>query len=144
HYWYPKVFGRRMSETLGKIQFYLMTPGFLTMAFGQMGVGLLGMRRRIADYDPTQGFDTAHLVITIAGFVTALSVLVFFFNMVYSARRGKVAVGNIWRSRSPEWQIPSPLPMHNFETPIRVVGEPYDYSVPDSTYIEVAPQPAGD
>lgn len=145
YYWFPKVSGRRLNETLGRLHFWLMTPSFLVMTFGQMWVGMMGMRRRIADYDPAQGFDTAHLIITIAGFLIGLSVLIFFINLIMSLRRGEVAVGNIWQSRSPEWQLlPSPAPMHNYPQPFRVVGEPYDYGLKGSRYVEPLTQPAGD
>jgi len=137
YYWYPKVTGRKLNDVLGKLHFYLLTPSFLVMTFGQMRVGLLGMRRRIADYDPAQGFDTAHLIITIAGFLIALSVLILLINLIYSIRRGEVANGNVWGSRSPEWQIPSPAPAHNYETPFQVVGEPYDYGLPGSRYVDL-------
>ncbi len=90
YYWYPKVTGRKMNDLLGKIHFYLLTPGFLIMSFGQMQIGLLGMRRRIADYDPAQGFETTHLIITIAGFMVAVSVLIFLINLFVSAKRGEV------------------------------------------------------
>lgn len=145
YYWYPKVTGRRMSEVLGKIQFFLLTPGFLITSFGQMQVGLLGMRRRIADYDPAQGFETAHLIITIAGFMVAFSVLIFLINLFVSIKRGQVATDNIWQSRSPEWSVlPSPAPMHNYPQPFHVVGEPYDYGLKGSRYVEIIPQQAGD
>ena len=146
YYWYPKITGRRLNETLGKLHFWLMTPSFWVVTFGMMLIGLRGMRRRIADYDPAQGFDTAHLVITIAAFLIATSVLIFVINMIWSARRGEVAVGNLWRSRSPEWQVPSPMPEHNYDKTFEVVGEPYDYGLPGSTYVNMnpAPAPAGD
>lgn len=145
YYWYPKVTGRKMNELLGKIHFYLLTPGFLIMSFGQMQVGLLGMRRRIADYDPAQGFETTHLIVTIAGFMVALSVLIFLINLFVSARRGQVVTDNVWQSRSPEWTVlPTPAPMHNYPQPIRVIGDPYDYGLKDARYVEVLPQSAGD
>jgi cytochrome c oxidase subunit 1 len=122
-----------------------MTPAFWVMTFGQMRVGLLGMRRRIADYDPAQGFDTSHLVITIAAFLIALSVLIFLINLVRSARRGELAESNVWRSRSPEWQLPSPAPAHNYaHHPFEVVGEPYDYGMPGSTYVSIQTDGASD
>jgi cytochrome c oxidase subunit 1 len=145
YYWFPKMTGRKMDERLGQLHFWIMTPSFWVMTFGQMQVGLLGMRRRIADYDPTQGFDTTHLVVTIASFAIGLSVLIFFYNLVRSVRHGEPAPGNVWRSRSPEWQLPSPAPEHNYaEHPFTVVGEPYDYGMPGSTYVRMdnAPQPA--
>jgi cytochrome c oxidase subunit I len=97
-------------------------------------VGLLGMRRRIADYDPALGFSGYHEVMTVAGFLIALSVLIFVTNLVRSMRHGEKTEGNLWNSRSPEWQVPSPMPVHNYERPLEVVGEPYDYGVPGSTY----------
>ncbi len=137
YYWFPKFSGRRMNENLGKLHFWLMFPSFLVMSLAQMWTGLHGMRRRIADYDPALGVDTGQMIVTITGFIIALSVLVYFINLYISVRRGEVATGNIWESRSPEWQIPSPAPMHNYPVPIRVVGEPYDYGVPGSRYVDV-------
>jgi cytochrome c oxidase subunit 1 len=101
-----------------------------------MRVGLIGMRRRIADYDPALGIDTYHLIMTIAGFLIALSVLIFFINFFHSINHGEKAEGNIWRSRSPEWQVPSPMPQHNYDHVFEVVGEPYDYGLADSKYVE--------
>jgi cytochrome c oxidase subunit 1 len=134
YYWFPKATGRRMSERLGKLHFWIMTPAFLTLTLLMMRVGLLGMRRRVADYDPALGFTVYHEVMTVAGFLIALSVLIFVINLVRSSRHGEVAAGNLWNSRSPEWQVPSPMPLHNYERPLEVVGEPYDYGVPGSTY----------
>jgi cytochrome c oxidase subunit 1 len=134
YYWFPKATGRRMSERLGKLHFWIMTPAFLTLTLLMMRVGLLGMRRRIADYDPALGFTVYHEVMTVAGFLIALSVLIFVINLVRSTRHGEIAPGNLWNSRSPEWQVPSPMPLHNYERPLEVVGEPYDYGVAGSTY----------
>ncbi len=144
YYWYPKITGRRLNETLGKIHFWLMTPSFWVLTFGMFRIGLLGMRRRIADYDPALGFDTTHWVMTIAAYLIALSVLIFVINLIMSARRGAAAAGNLWRSRSPEWQVPSPMPEQNYDRPFEVVGEPYDYGLPGSTYVNMSPAGAGD
>ncbi|MEK7312701.1 MAG: cbb3-type cytochrome c oxidase subunit I [Chloroflexota bacterium] len=144
YYWYPKITGRRMDEKLGKLHFWMMTPAFWVVTFGMMWIGLLGMRRRIADYDPTQGFDTAHLVITIAAFFIATAVLIFVINLIFSVKDGEVATENVWRSRSPEWQVASPMPEHNYERPFKVVGEPYDYGLPGSVYVDMNPALAGD
>jgi cytochrome c oxidase subunit I len=54
-------------------------------------------------------------------------VLIFFYNFFNSIKNGEKAEGNVWNSRSPEWQVPSPMPAHNYEQPFEVVGEPYDY-----------------
>lgn len=142
YYWFPKITGRMYSEKLGKLHFWLLTPAFWVQSLGQMQVGLKGMRRRIVDYDAALGIEGGQILITIAGLVIGLSVLVMIYNLIYSARRGKVAVDNPWRSRSPEWQIPSPIPEVAYPQPFQVVGEPYDYGLPDSTYVEVPAAPA--
>jgi cytochrome c oxidase subunit 1 len=140
YYWFPKVTGRMYHEGLGKLHFYLMLPAFWVQSLGQMQVGLLGMRRRIADYDPALGLDFTQLLVTIAAFVIAFSVLISFINFAYSLRRGRAASANPWRSRSPEFQLPSPLHSHNFPAPVYVVGEPYDYGLPGSVYVTAEPE----
>jgi cytochrome c oxidase subunit 1 len=139
YFWFPKITGKMYSEKLGKLHFWLMFPAFIIMTIGQMLIGLLGMRRRIVDYDPALGFDNWQYIITIMGFVIFASVLLFAYNIIRSAKRGKTAEGNVWGSRSPEWQIASPAPLHNYAQPFKVIGEPYDYGLPDSTYVDMNP-----
>jgi cytochrome c oxidase subunit 1 len=139
YYWYPKMTGRMYNEKLGKLHFWLIMPGFWVQSLGQIAIGLQGMRRRIADYDPALGIQTGQMLVTIAGFVVGLSVLVMVYNLIWSARRGEVAVANPWRSRAPEFQIPSPIPEHSYAQPFVVTGEPYDYGLPGSTYVNMNP-----
>jgi cytochrome c oxidase subunit I len=150
YYWYPKITGRMYNETLGKIHFWIMMPAFWFQSIGQMTVGTMGMRRRIADYEQALGgmvnsnlgsVEVGHIVITIAAYAIAFGVLLMIYNLFNSADVGEVAGDNPWRSRSPEWQIPSPVPEHSFAQPIAVVGEPYDYGLPGSY---VAAATAGD
>jgi cytochrome c oxidase subunit 1 len=136
YFWFPKMTGRRLNETMGKIHFWLMTPAFITLSTLMMRIGLLGMRRRIADYDPNLNFTIDNRVMTVAGFMVALGILTFFINAFWSLRHGEIATGNVWNSRSPEWQVPSPMPIHNYDKPFEVVGEPYDYGLPDSQYVK--------
>jgi cytochrome c oxidase subunit 1 len=137
YFWFPKITGRMYNERLGKLHFFLMLPAFYVQSLGQMQAGLLGMRRRIGDYDPALGIQTTHTLITIAGFIIGISVLIALVNFVYSTVRGKQAVANPWRSRSPEFQLPSPIPVLNYERPITVIGEPYDYGLPGSAYVDI-------
>jgi cytochrome c oxidase subunit 1 len=141
YYWFPKITGRMYNERLGKLHFWLLTPAFWVQSLGQIQVGLKGMRRRIVDYDAALGIEGGQMLITIAGFVIALSVVIMIYNLVRSARRGEVAARNPWRSRSPEWQIPSPIPEVAYAQPFHVVGEPYDYGLPDTRYVDL-PAPA--
>jgi cytochrome c oxidase subunit 1 len=136
YYWYPKVTGRRLNEKIGKLQFWLIAPAFIMLTMLMMRVGLLGMRRRIADYDPALGFQNYQLWMTIFSFLIGLSILVFIFNVFWSYKKGEIARGNVWNSRSPEWQVPSPMPVHNYDVPFEVVGEPYDYGLPGSIYVK--------
>jgi Heme/copper-type cytochrome/quinol oxidases, subunit 1 len=140
YYWFPKITGRRMSETMGWLHFWLMTPAFWFMTAGMFWVGLRGMRRRIADYDPALGFDNIHLLVTLSAFLIAISVLIFLGNLIYSSFFGLEAKGNLWASRSPEWQVPSPMPEHNYDEPFVVTGEPYDYGLPGSVYVDLHPR----
>ncbi|MCP5093930.1 MAG: cytochrome c oxidase subunit I, partial [Chloroflexi bacterium] len=135
YYWYPKVTGKMYNEKLGKLHFWLMVPGFWVMSLGQMQIGLMGMRRRIADYDPALGITGTQILITIAGLVIGWSVIIMVYNFISSARAKEVAPTNPWGSRSPEWQIPSPAPEFNYDVPFEVVGDPYDYGLADAEYI---------
>lgn len=145
YYWYPKISGHMYKESLGKLHFWLMLPAFWVMSIGQMSVGLLGMRRRVADYDPALGITTTHVLITLSALVIGWSVLIMIYNFIASARTERVAETNPWRSRSPEWMLPSPIPEFNYDTPFEVVGDPYDYGLAGSTYTrDAVPAPSGD
>jgi len=145
YYWYPKITGHMYKESLGKLHFWLMVPGFWVMSFGQMSAGVMGMRRRIVDYEPTLGVTNTQVLITLAALVIGWSVLIMIYNLVVSARTEPVAATNPWRSRSPEWQIPSPIPEFNYDVPFEVVGDPYDYGLASSSaYVQMVPAAAGD
>lgn len=147
YYWFPKITGRMYKESLGKLHFWLMVPGFWVMSLGQMQIGLVGMRRRIADYDPALGVENTQVWITIAAFIIGWSVLIMVYNLISSARSKELAPTNPWGSRSPEWQIPYPIPEFNYDQPFEVVGDPYGYGAPDDpeyVHMQAAPVPSGD
>ncbi len=137
YYWFPKVTGRWYSERLGKLHFWVMTVGFFVVTTTMFRLGILGMRRRIADYDPALGFDRWQMVTTIGGYLVGLGMLIFVVNIVRGAVAGRRAPANPWRSRSLEWQVSSPPPEENFPVPPVVVGGPYEYGVPGSVYVQV-------
>ena len=146
YYWFPKMTGRMYKESLGKLHFWLMVPGFWVMSLGQMQIGLLGMRRRVSDYDPALGVTGTQVLITIAALVIGWSVLIMLYNLISSARSREIVATNPWGSRSPEWQIPYPVPEFNYDVPFEVVGEPYDYGLAGSKYVQMQalPSPTGD
>ncbi|MFZ0395561.1 MAG: cytochrome c oxidase subunit I [Terracidiphilus sp.] len=114
YYWYPKMTGRMLSETLGKWHFWLMVIGF-HMTFDLMHFpGLLGMPRQIYTYEPDRGWNTLNFIITIGAFIQAIAVLIFAVNLVYSFFRGAEAGPDPWDAWTLEWATDSPPPAYNF------------------------------
>ncbi|MBA3552080.1 MAG: cytochrome c oxidase subunit I [Actinobacteria bacterium] len=115
YYWWPKFFGRMLSEGLGKLHFWLMIIGF-NLTFGPFHIlGLQGMPRRIYRYEEGLGFDFWNLVSTVGAFMIALSIAVFIFNVVRAHRRDEPAPEDPWDARTLEWTTTSPPPAHNFD-----------------------------
>jgi len=115
YYWFPKMTGRMMNETLGKVQFVIMFIGFNMTFFPMHELGLAGMPRRIADYSSTAGWNDLNLVATIGGFLIALSMLPFLWNIFLSLRSGKPAGDDPWEGNTLEWATSSPPPAYNFD-----------------------------
>jgi heme/copper-type cytochrome/quinol oxidase subunit 1 len=110
YYWLPKITGRLLSERLGRWNFWLMFIGFNLAFFPMHIVGLHGMPRRIATYQPGLGWDAANLLSTVGAYLLAIGVLVGVVNVVRSLRRGAPAGANPWLADTLEWSIPSPPP----------------------------------
>jgi cytochrome c oxidase subunit I len=115
YYWFPKMTGRMLNETLGKTQFVLMFIGFNMTFFPMHELGLAGMPRRIADYSSTAGWNDLNLVATIGGFTIALSMIPFLWNIFVSLRSGKPAGDDPWEGNTLEWATSSPPPPYNFD-----------------------------
>jgi cytochrome c oxidase subunit I len=114
YYWYPKVTGRMMSETLGKWHFWLFIIGF-HLTFDVMHVpGLLGMPRRIYTYEAGRGWDTLNLIIGIGALFQTVGTLIFVYNMLRSYYHGEIAGNDPWDAWTLEWATPSPPPAYNF------------------------------
>ena len=88
YYWFPKMTGRMMNETVGKAQFVLMFIGFNLTFFPMHELGLMGMPRRIADYASNTGWQDLNIVATIGGFTIAASMLLLLWNIFLSLRSG--------------------------------------------------------
>ncbi len=120
YFWWPKVFGHFLRESLGKLNFWTLLIGF-NLTFGPMHIlGLQGMPRRTHSYFDGYGFNVWNLVATIGSYIIALSVLLFLVNIWVSWRDTKkpgwVSPGpDPWDSRSLEWMTASPTPTHNFD-----------------------------
>ncbi len=134
YFWFPKMFGRMMSEPLGKIHFWLTFAGVYCIFMPMHYLGLVGHPRRYAD--DTGAYFLAplhniHLFITVCAIITMTAQLIFLFNFIYSLKWGKKAEMNPWQATTLEWSIPSPPPHDNFagEVPAIYRG-PYEFAVP--------------
>jgi cytochrome c oxidase subunit I len=116
YYWFPKVSGKMLSETLGKLHFWLFLIGFhLTFDFMHVP-GILGMPRRVYTYEPGRGWDIWNLLVSIGVVFQAAGVLVFAFNLIWSRFSGKTAGADPWDAWTLEWSTSSPPPMYNYAT----------------------------
>ena len=134
YYWFPKMFGRMMNETLGRIHFWFTFVGVYAIFMPMHFLGMVGHPRRyseISGVDFLAPLEPVHVFITIAAFVTAAAQLVFLFNLFWSMFRGKKASENPWEATTLEWTVPSPPPHDNFAGRVPVVNHgPYEYGVP--------------
>jgi len=134
YWWFPKVTGRRMNETLGKLHFWpsliFMNGIFLPMLWQ----GMMGVQRRLADGGRTYTFtgpvDTTMQIISWSAWGLALSQIPFFINFFKTIFAGQKVGDNPWDATTLEWQAPSPPPHGNFTRPMVVYRGPYEYSVP--------------
>ena len=115
YYWFPKMTGRRLSEPLGKLSFWLQFVGFVGTFLIQHSLGLSGMPRRIYTYGESTGWGTGNLISTCGAFVLGIGVVVTVVNVLWSLRHGRRVGPDPWRANTLEWLTPSPPPAHNFD-----------------------------
>ncbi len=137
YHWYPKITGRMLDDTLGRIHFWITFLGTYTIYLPMHYLGILGVPRRYYAWDePSSSFRRRFIRmnkwITISALFVAAVQLVFLFNLVWSFFKGKPAGGNPWRATTLEWQTPDTPPKHgNWGERLPVVYRwAYDYSVP--------------
>ena len=114
YFWFPKVTGKMYSETLGRMQFWIMFIGLNLTFFPMHFLGLLGMPRRYADYEVGLGWELNNLLATLGAFIVAISILPLLWNLGYSLVRGRQAAADPWGSNSLEWATSSPPPAYNY------------------------------
>ncbi|MGS2664052.1 aa3-type cytochrome oxidase subunit I [Corynebacterium glucuronolyticum] len=125
YFWFPKMTGRMLDETLGKIHFWLTFIGFHATFMVQHWLGNMGMARRYADYLDTDGFTLLNQVSTVGSLILGISVLPFVWNVFKSWRYGEVVtVDDPWGyGNSLEWATSCPPPSHNFTSLPRIRSE---------------------
>jgi cytochrome c oxidase subunit 1 len=120
YYWFPKMSGRLMSESLGKTSFWLIFVGFNVTFLVQHSAGLSGMPRRVYDYSSDLHVTTYNLISTIGSFILALGILLTLINAIHSIKHGKRAGNDPWQGNTLEWFTTSPPPPNNFDSIPRV------------------------
>ena len=132
YYWYPKMFGRMMNETLGKLHFWTTIVPFYSIFVSMHFLGIAGAPRRYYDlsrYTFLQGVDWMGPFITIMAFAMLGGQVFFLVNLVGSWWKGRRAEANPWQATTLEWTVPSPPPHGNWGDSAPVVHRwPYDYS----------------
>ena len=134
YFWFPKMFGRMMNETLAKVHFWLSFVGAYVVFHSMHSLGVMGHLRRIYDpsqYEFLQPVVGMNIVVTIAAFILGAAQLIFLFNFFTSVWWGKKASINPWNATTLEWELPSPPGHGNFGPELPTVQRwPFDYSVP--------------
>ncbi len=133
-YWYPKMFGKLMSERWGKVHFWLTFVLYNLVFFPMHTLGMAGHMRRI--YDPTQyeflkPYQPLNEFISISAFALFAVQAIFALNFILSLKWGKKAPQNPWEDNGLEWSLPAPAPHGNWETVPTVYRGPYEFSSPE-------------
>lgn len=133
YFWFPKMFGRRLSETIGKWHFWLMFIGMNLVFMPMHMLGVQGMPRRIYTYGDGLGWGVWNLIETVGAFTLALSILIFIVNYVVTMRREPANEADPWDGFTLEWTTSSPPPDHNYaEIPaVRSLRPLWDQKHPD-------------
>src|SRR5271155_4941462 len=132
YFWFPKMFGRMMSEPLGKLHFWVTFIGVYCIFMPMHYLGLAGNVRRYSAFvdDYLAPLIPVHKFITISAFVTGAAQLIFLFNLIWSRFKGPIASENPWEATSLEWSTTSPPPFDNFGGRHMVVyNGPNEYGV---------------
>ncbi|MFM7890142.1 MAG: cytochrome c oxidase subunit I [Actinomycetota bacterium] len=139
YFWWPKMTGRMLNETLGKIHFWTLFIGFHTTFLIQHWLGIKGFPRRYADYLATDGFTFMNMVSTVGAALLALSMIPFAMNIWITRNAPKVNTNDPWGyGASLEWATSCPPPRHNFLSMPRIRSErpAFDLHHPEHAAIE--------
>jgi cytochrome c oxidase subunit 1 len=115
YFWFPKMFGRRLDERLGKIQFWIMFIAMNITFFPMQLLGLDGMPRRIATYAGSTGWGPINFVETISAYFIGISLFIGLINVIVTLMKPKDQPADPWQSNSLEWWATSPPKVHNFD-----------------------------
>lgn len=135
YYWFPKITGRMMSEQLGRWAFGLIFVGFHLTFFPMHILGLEGMPRRVYTYQPEMPWAGLNMFVSLSAVMLAAGFLIFFIDVIRSARSGPSAGPNPWNASTLEWATPSPPPPYNFRRIPVVEGRDPLWDSPDELLV---------
>jgi cytochrome c oxidase subunit 1 len=142
YYWVPKMTGFKLNERLGKVHFWSMFIAFNSTFAPLFALGFMGMPRRAVTYNPS--FQALNDWASVSAFVLGISMLIFLYNVVWSLLiKREPAEANPWHSKSPEWQLATPVPVYDFERTPVFDPDPYPYGVEPVPAGRPAMAPAG-
>ena len=129
YHWFPKFTGKMLNENLGRFHFIITFIGFNLCFAPQHWLGLNGMPRRVAEYDPQ--FQLINQISSVGALLMALSTFPFLWNIFQSILYGDDSGDNPWNALTPEWLTSSPPPVENWDGEAPLVLEPYGYGKRD-------------
>ncbi len=139
YHWFPKMTGRMLNEPLGKVHFVLTFIGTLLTFTPMHQLGMSGMPRRVAMYDPQ--FAGLNQLVTVGAYILAVSVIPFYINVIWSWMAGEKAGDNPWRALTLEWTTASPPIIENWEVLPVLTHGPYEYGMDKANQVGPAGEP---
>jgi len=145
YYWFPKITGKMLSETVGKIAFAFVVFGFHLVFFPQHLAGLLGMPRRVQTYQEGIGLEIWNMLSTFGTFFMGIGMFLILGSVIYAFRKGKIAGNDPWDARTLEWATTSPPPAHDFDVQpvVNSLDAFWAQKHPESMHVEPLPADAG-
>jgi cytochrome c oxidase subunit 1 len=120
YYWFPKITGRILSESIGRWSFAIMYVGFTVTFLVQHSAGMEGMPRRVYEYPDVGNLALWNMISTIGSFMLGIGVLVTVWNVMRSLKKGTLAGPDPWKGNTLEWFTQSPPPTNNFDLVPRI------------------------
>jgi cytochrome aa3-600 menaquinol oxidase subunit 1 len=115
YYWWPKMFGFKLDERLGRWAFWFFNIGFYVCFMPQYALGFMGMTRRMYTYPAGLGWTPLNLISTIGAYLMGIGFIFIVWQIIYSIKHGeRDLTGDPWDGRTLEWSLPSPVPHYNF------------------------------
>jgi cytochrome c oxidase subunit I len=125
YYWFPKMFGKMVDDSIARITFVFIFIGFNVTFFPQFILGAMGMPRRYFDYIPA--YESLNKISTVGSWLIATGFLLSLYALIKALVSGPKAPANPWGAKTLEWQTSSPPPTFNFDHKPTVTGGPYDF-----------------